>query len=107
MKMKVVASSERIFKAALHRAMMRSEQRSSSVEASVRTILKAVERGGDSAVLRYTKKFDRVSLKAGQLRVTSEAIKEAYYQIRKDEGDALRYAAQRIMAFHEKQRTKT
>lgn len=105
--MKVVASSERVFKTALHRAMMRSEQRSSSVETSVRTILKAVERGGDSAVLRYTKKFDRVSLKPAQLRVTSEAIKEAYYQIRKDEGDALRYAAQRIMAFHEKQRTKT
>ena len=28
-------------------------------------------------------------------------------QIRKEEGDALRFAAQRIMAFHERQRTKT
>ncbi|MFM7840566.1 MAG: histidinol dehydrogenase, partial [Nitrospira sp.] len=33
--------------------------------------------------------------------------KEAYYHIRKEEGDALRFAAQRIMAFHERQRGKT
>lgn len=105
--MKVIASTERSFKAAVHRAVMRSEQRSVTVENSVRTILKAVERGGDNAVIRYTKKFDRVTLKAAQLRLPPQAIKEAYYKIRKDEGDALRYAAQRIMSFHEKQRTKT
>ena len=73
----------------------------------MRTILKAVERGGDRAVLRYTKKFDRLSLKLDQMRVTPEEIKEAYYHIRKDEGDSLRYAAERVRQFHERQRTKT
>jgi histidinol dehydrogenase len=107
MTMKVIASSDRTFKNAIHRAMTRSEQRNAAVENSVRTILKAVERGGDAAVARYSKKFDRVTLKPAQFRVTQEGLKEAYYQIRKDEGDALRYAAQRIMAFHDKQRTKT
>ena len=107
MTMKVIASTERAFKAAVHRVVMRSEQRNSAVENSVRTILKAVERGGDSAVIRYTKKFDRATLKPLQFRIPPEGIKEAYYKIRKDEGDALRFAAQRIMAFHEKQRTKT
>ena len=41
------------------------------------------------------------------MRVTPEEIKEAYYHIRKDEGDSLRYAAERIRQFHERQRTKT
>jgi len=107
MTMKVIASTERAFKAAVHRVVMRSEQRNSAVENSVRTILKAVERGGDSAVIRYTMQFDRATLKPLQFRIPPEGIKEAYYKIRKDEGDALRFAAQRIMAFHEKQRTKT
>jgi histidinol dehydrogenase len=78
-----------------------------TVEGSVKSILKAIERGGDRAVIRYVKKFDRLTLKADQFRIPSEKIKEAYYQIRKEEGDALRYAAKRITAFHERQRLKT
>ncbi|MFQ5931392.1 MAG: histidinol dehydrogenase [Nitrospiraceae bacterium] len=105
--MKVLLSSDRAFKVALRRVTSRSNRQGSKVEAAVKTILKAVERGGDKAVIRYTKKFDRVSLKPVQFRVGPQQIKEAYYQIRKEEGDALRYAAQRIMAFHERQRTKT
>jgi len=46
-------------------------------------------------------------LKPDALRVTPEEIKNAYFHIRKDEGDALRLAAQRITSFHERQRTKT
>ncbi|MDA2909786.1 histidinol dehydrogenase [Nitrospiraceae bacterium AH_259_D15_M11_P09] len=105
--MKVLMSSDRAFKTALRRVTSRSNLQGGKVEAAVRTILKAVARGGDNAVIRYTKKFDRVSLKPVQFRVGPQQIKEAYYQIRKEEGDALRYAAQRIMAFHERQRTKT
>jgi histidinol dehydrogenase len=48
-----------------------------------------------------------VSLAPTQLKISPEEIKESYYKIRKEEGDALRFAAQRIMAFHERQRTKT
>ena len=105
--MKIIAKTDRSFKTALHRIVTRSNVRATSVEATVKSILKGVERGGDRAVARYTKKFDRVTLKPGEFRVTPEAIKEAYYHIRKEEGDALRYAAQRIAAFHQRQRLKT
>jgi histidinol dehydrogenase len=105
--MKVIATTDRTFGAALKRITTRGRQQPAAVEKSVKTILQAVERGGDTAVVRYAKKFDRVALKPAQFRVTSEEIKEAYYHIRKDEGDALRFAAQRITAFHERQRTKT
>lgn len=105
--MKLIADTDRAFKGAIQRVTSRSHFQAGKIETSVRSILKAVERGGDRALVRYTKQFDRVTLKPAQLRINPGQIKEAYYQIRKEEGDALRYAAQRIMAFHERQRTKT
>lgn len=105
--MKVIASTDRAYKGVVKRITSRSNFQHGKVEAAARIILKAVERGGDAAVIRYTKKFDRVALKPLQFRISPEQVKEAYYQIRKEEGDALRYAAQRIRTFHERQRTKT
>ncbi|MFO0767270.1 MAG: histidinol dehydrogenase [Nitrospiraceae bacterium] len=103
----IISNSDRGFATALRKIVNRSRSQSATVEKSVRTILQAVERGGDRAVLRYTKKFDRLTLKPEQMRVTADEIKDAYYHIRKDEGDALRYAAERIIQFHERQRSKT
>ncbi len=105
--MKVVHSQDRAFRTVLEKVARRGRADTGKVEAAVRSILKAVERGGDRAVLRYVKKFDRVTLRPEQMRVTTEEIKEAYHHIRKEEGDALRLAAQRVTAFHERQRTKT
>lgn len=105
--MKIVASTDRAFEPTLKKVAGRARVQGAAVEKPVRSILQAVEKGGDNAVLRFTKKFDKVSLKACDLRVTPDEIREAYHHIRKEEGDALRFAAQRITAFHERQRTKT
>ena len=105
--MKIVTRADRAFLTSLKKTVSRGQAAGASVEKTVRTILQAVERGGDKAVLRYTKQFDKVSLKPEALRVTADEIKNAYFHIRKDEGDALRLAAQRITAFHERQRSKT
>ncbi|MFN3681605.1 MAG: histidinol dehydrogenase [Nitrospira sp.] len=91
----------------MKKASLRGLTARASVEKAVRTILQTVERGGDKAIIRYTKQFDRVALKADDLRITPDDIKNAYFRIRKDEGDALRLAARRITAFHERQRVKT
>jgi histidinol dehydrogenase len=105
--MKVIASTDRAFKPAIRRITTRSNFQAGPVESAVKSILKGVERGGDQAIVRYTRKFDHVALKPEQFRVASEHIKEAYYHLRKEEGDALRFAARRITAFHERQRLKT
>jgi histidinol dehydrogenase len=105
--MKIIASTDRAFAPALKKVASRARLQGAAVEKSVKSILQAVEKGGDKAVVRYTKQFDKVSLKPSDVRVTPEEIKEAYHHIRKDEGDALRFAAQRVTAFHERQRTKT
>lgn len=105
--MKLIQQADRGFAAALKKVAERGRMDTGKVEGAVRTILKAVERGGDRAVTRYVKQFDKVTLKPEQFRVSADEIKAAYHQIRKDEGDALRLAAQRITRFHEKQRSKT
>lgn len=105
--MKLIFAKDRAFKGMVKRVTSRWSLPRGSVENAVKSILKGVERGGDAAIARYTKKFDRITLKPPQFRISPEQVKEAYYQIRKEEGDALRYAAQRIRAFHERQRTKT
>ena len=105
--MKIVTQADRNFLPTLKKASLRGRASSAAVEKTVRTILQAVERGGDKAVFRYTAQFDKVTLKPDMVRVTSEEIKNAYFHIRKDEGDALRLAAERVTAFHERQRTKT
>ncbi|MBL8039181.1 histidinol dehydrogenase [Nitrospira sp. CMX1] len=105
--MKIVTQADRNFLPTLKKASLRGRTTGAAVEKTVRTILQAVERGGDKAVLRYTAQFDKVTLKPDIVRVTSEEIKNAYFHIRKDEGDALRLAAERVTAFHERQRTKT
>ncbi len=105
--MKIVTQADRNFLPALKKASLRGRTTGAAVEKTVRTILRTVERGGDKAVFRYTAQFDKVTLKPDTIRVTPDEIKNAYFHIRKDEGDALRLAAERVTAFHERQRSKT
>ena len=104
--MRVIAASDRAFKAAVKKVVSRSNFHGDKIESAVRTILKSVERGGDTAVSHYTKKFDNVRIKPGEFRISPEQVREAYYKIRKEDGDALRYAAHRIMAFHEREKPR-
>ena len=53
-------------------------------EASVRRILDDVRKGGDAAVCRWTRKFDRADVQPGGLRVPQEAIEAAYKSMPRD-----------------------
>ena len=105
--MKIVSSQDRTFAQTLRKVRGRSSHQNGEVEKTVKGILRAVEKGGDAAVARYVQKFDRVRLKPHQYRVDADEIKGAHAQIRKEEGDALRFAADRIRAFHDRQRPAT
>ena len=69
----------------------------------VADILKNVKSGGDKAVLAYTEKFDRVSLNAETMRVSTAEIEAAVEECAPDTVDALRVAADRISDFHRRQ----
>ena len=66
--MKVVASTDRAFLPTLKKVATRARVQGAAVEKPVKTILQAVERSGDKAVLRFTKQFDKVKLSTKQLK---------------------------------------
>ena len=80
---------------------------SDAAESSVREILAAVRERGDSAVLEFTRRWDCPEAKS--LRVPADAIEAAAARVQKDTGvwDALNLAADRLRAFHEKQKRQS
>ncbi|HEY5594831.1 MAG TPA: histidinol dehydrogenase [Nitrospiria bacterium] len=88
-------------------ALRRTASAPPGVEKTVRTILDGVRRQGDAAVIRYTQRFDQVRLTAGRLRIRPDRIKEAYREVAPSSIEALRFAADRIQAFHERQKLKS
>ncbi len=71
------------------------------VSEAVAEIIDTVRKNGDSAVLDYTKRFDKVSLES--LEVTEEEIEEAFATVDPEFLEILREAADNIRAFHQKQ----
>ena len=62
-----------------------------------------VRDNGDKAVLKYTEKFDRVTLTQDKIKVTEEEIETAYNRLDKETREAIEYAYKNIYDFHEKQ----
>ncbi len=74
---------------------------------SVQKILDNVRLNGDDAVLRYTRKFDRVKLKAKDIKVTECEISGAYQNIKPEIVTALKTAMDNIEKFYRRQIKKT
>lgn len=75
-------------------------------EATARAILRDVKSRGDAAVLEYTRRFDCAD--AAALRVPESAIDEAVARVSGTPlWDAMTLAAQRIRAFHERQKRES
>lgn len=62
-----------------------------------------VRKNGDSAVLKYTEKFDHVKLTADKIKVTQAEIDAGYERLDSQTKEAISYAAKNIKDFHEKQ----
>lgn len=76
-------------------------------EAEVRAILKAVQREGDRALLRLTRRFDQYRATLNRIRVSPTQIKQAYEQVSRGDVEHLRRASDRIRDFHERQKART
>ncbi|WP_282154655.1 histidinol dehydrogenase [Cytobacillus gottheilii] len=73
--------------------------------AAVQSILADVQKNGDAAVLKYTEKFDGITLSS--IMATAEEIEEAYTLLEEEQKEIIQRAAANIRAFHEKQRTQS
>ena len=76
---------------------------SADVESAVRVIVDDVARRGDAALIEATRTFDRLELDAGALRVTAAEIADAAKACDAATLDALKFARDRIEAFHVRQ----
>lgn len=74
------------------------------VRGDVEAIVARVKAEGDAALLALTEKYDRLSLTADGLRVTSDEIAAARAACDADALAALETARSRIIAYHENQR---
>jgi histidinol dehydrogenase len=74
---------------------------------TVQEILQAVRERGDAALFAYTERFDRLKLTAETLEVTAAEIAQALAVVDSDTLATLQLAADRIAAFHSKQKETT
>jgi histidinol dehydrogenase len=77
------------------------------IETSVRAILDEVRRRGDAALCELTERFDGFRADAGGLRLSSAEMEAGAASLDPAAAAALRLAAERIEAFHRRQRRES
>jgi histidinol dehydrogenase len=91
------------FEAAFRRLLEAKREGAADVDAAVAAIVEDVARRGDAALIDYTRRFDRVDLTAGGLRLTRREITEGAAAAPSETMAALQLAAERIESFHRRQ----
>ena len=97
--MKTVKLAGKQFEKLRRRNLIRNKR----VVLSVEKIVEDVRQNGDEAVLKYTRKFDRVRLSARELKVSERETNGAYQDISPDFVTNLRLIIDNISKFYKKQ----
>ena len=92
------------FEARFARFLGAKRESRTDVSAVVAEILAAVRARGDAALIELTERFDRLALTAAQLRIPTAELDAAAADCDPETLAALRLAAERIEAFHARQR---
>ncbi|MDO6564050.1 histidinol dehydrogenase [Amphritea sp. 1_MG-2023] len=75
------------------------------VNRTVEEILERVKAEGDSAVVEYTNRFDRLNVSTmAELEFTQDDLEQALAGLPEEQNKALRVAAQRVRDYHERQK---
>jgi len=101
--LKIINHKDPGFAEVVDRLVNRSNLDLSEQDETVRAILADVRAEGDSALIRYTEKFDGNAFTAEGLAVTPAEIEAAYKAVSVEQTAALKSAAENIRAFHERQ----
>jgi histidinol dehydrogenase len=110
-KIKRLNSSDANFKATLMASLSLPSADDNAIDVAVMGILADVKARGDTAVLDYTKRFDRLSsanaaTSVADLEIARSDLEQAYLQLPAEQKNALDIAASRVRAYHEQQRTE-
>ncbi len=97
-------SAQPDFQARLARLLQFDDAADAAIEQTVAAILQDVKTRGDTAVLEYTARFDRLSASSmASLELKSTQLRAALDQLPADTRLALESAAQRVRRYHERQ----
>lgn len=106
MKIRRLDSSSPDFVAELDRLLAWEAEVDADVQRRVRAILDDVRSRGDAAVLEYTRRFDRVEADSvAALEIPAARLREGLDRIPAEQREALTFAAERVRAYHEHQKT--
>jgi len=101
---KLISTVESSFDAELKRIQGRDMFIDEAITQVVRKIVENVATSGDRALFEYTEKFDGVLLDSQTVKVTEGDVDKAVKNVDGADYEILKLAAQRIEAFHKKQR---
>jgi histidinol dehydrogenase len=105
--LRILDTADAGFEAAFERLLDRSQGTETPVEATVRDIIADVRARGDDALVEYTRRFDRYEVAASGLEVPRARLNAAVAKLKPAEREALEFAAARIRAYHERQRSES
>ncbi|MBS7808363.1 histidinol dehydrogenase [Variovorax sp. PCZ-1] len=82
-----------------------SSSQDAAIESRVAEILADVQKRGDTAIVEYTNRFDRLQAKnLAELELTQAELKKAYDGLPEEQRSALTQAAARVRSYHEAQK---
>ncbi len=101
--MKIIKYSDDAYPQEIDALVERCDVDFQSQDETVRTILAAVKKDRDEALLKFTNQFDHTDYQLSDIEVQPEEIQEAYNQVDLAELDAMKLAASNIERFHARQ----
>jgi histidinol dehydrogenase len=97
-------SAQPDFQARLSRLLQFDDAADAAIEQTVASILQEVKTRGDTAVLEYTARFDRLTaVSLASLELNAAQLQAALAQLPADTRQALEAAADRVRRYHERQ----
>ena len=105
--MRTLESKDKGFKQALTAILAQRHEEMVGVEAGVREIIEGVRKGGDQALIQYTRQFDGVEITAEAMEIPRQAWAQASKDLDKNTRASLERAAERIASFHRHQLSRS
>ena len=104
MKIQRIVAGSPNYRAQMEALLSRETDTGADVQKLVADILDAVRRDGDEALCAYTARFDGWDCTPKNMMIHRERMEEAWYAVSDMDRQSLQLAADRIRAYHEKQR---
>jgi histidinol dehydrogenase len=105
--MKVIQTEDPSFEAIFSHIRQRGKIFDEKLQTDVKRIVDDVARKGDESLFEYTKKFDGHSINRETVMVSPKELDALSTQVRKEDLDILKLAAERIEIYHRKQRIES